>query len=232
MLGASAVALVATSPARWTVAGTITGPMTPSPGRALLVSIEASQEPRIQATGFPSTYNGTGFVPCLERLTGGKMSCLLPPSAPLTSVDLRGTCSGCGACVPPAGAFVKAESKDVDVWVDGDTSVTKATLPSHGSGFIATRFKVVVSGASFVTVKLVARPRGGGTPILDEEQTCERDDGAGTTNAACIFLIYDSSLGSVHDVDVTADATGYGTCAAKGCAPPKTLHVDSLAVLP
>lgn len=235
VLVAASLALIATSPARWTVAGTITGPMAASPGRALLLSIDASQDPRIQATGFPSTSAETGVAPCLERFGGGRMTCLLPPSATLTTVDLRGACGGCSKCVPPPGAFVKAESKEVDVWIDGDTSATPATLPRHGKDFIATRFKVVVSGAQFAVVKFVVRPRAGGRPILDEEQSCTRDDASSTAKAACTFLIFDSALGAVHDVDVTADATGYGVCATStgtACAPPKTLHIDSLAVLP
>jgi hypothetical protein len=229
VLAASSLALFATSPARWSVAGTITGPTTPAPGRALLVTIDASEEPRISATGFPASFSGAE-APCLDRFVGGKMTCLLPPGAALTRVELRGMCGGCKTCAPPPGAFARADVKETDVWIDGDTSAIKETLPSHAKTMIASRVQVLVSGASFVVVRLVARPRGGGLPIFNEQQSCSLD--ATSTKASCTFLIYDSALGTVHDVDLGAEATGYGACAAKGCAPPGTIHVDAVSLLP
>ncbi len=234
VLAASSLALFATSPARWSVAGTITGPTTPAPGRALLVAIDASQEPRISATGFPASSSGVSDAPCLDRLVGGKMTCLLPPDAPLTGLELRGTCGGCKTCAPPPGAFVRADVKETDVWIDGDTGATKETLPSHAKSSIASRVDVVVSGASFAVVRLVVRPRGGGLPIFNEERSCGLDPASAKATASCTFLIFDSALGAVHDVDLSAEATGYGACAAPGkaCAPPRTIHVDSVRVVP
>ncbi len=224
VFGIASLALFATSPARWSVAGTITGPKAPSPGRALLLSIEASEEPHVSASGFPASFTGRGWAPCLDPFAGGKMKCFLPPDATLGGLELAGTCGGCRACVPPPGAFAKADVSEVDAWIDGDTATLALSLPSHAPKMIASRIDLKASGASFVTAKVTLRPRGGGAPVFDETQSCER--------IGCTFLVYDSALGGGHDFDATAEVTGYGECKSKPCTPPKTLHVGSFAVAP
>jgi hypothetical protein len=224
---ASVLALLATSKAKgWSLAATVTGPTTPAATKALSLSIDASHASTIYAKGIPLTFSRGMEAPCLATFTPGKaMTCLLPPGATLDAVEIHGSCGGgCNdPCTVPAGAYGKVETKEVDVSIDGDTKTMPASLPSHGKGFIASRIEVKVSGASFAKAHMTVRPRGGGAALFDVEQTCA---------PTCIALVYDSSLGAVHDVDVTVEATGYEACATPGCAPPKTFHIDSVSLMP
>src|SRR4051812_48023960 len=89
VLVASVVALLATSPARWNVRGTITGPTKPSsPSKALSITIEATHEPTIETTSLPLTYSHGKQGVCLATfLPGAPMKCLLPPGATLDGLE-------------------------------------------------------------------------------------------------------------------------------------------------
>ena len=234
---ASVLALLATSkPKGWELAATITGPKSPSsPAKALSLSIDASHEPHIHAPSIPSTFAHATEAPCLETfLAGAKMTCLLPPGVDLDGVDLQGSCGGCsGACSPPPGAYAKVTVTEVDASIDGDTRTMPASLPSHGKGYIASRFDVRVSGASFIEAQMTIRARGvaTGAPLFDSKKmTC--DYTGAPSHASCIFLVDDAPFATVHDVDVSVEATGYDACAAPPCTPPKTFHIDSVTVMP
>jgi hypothetical protein len=230
----SVLALLATSaPKGWVVGATITGTASPAPSKALALTIESSHDVRIVAASVTATYKHANEAPCLEPFVAGmKRTCLLPPGKTFDRIEAFGPCSsGCSdpCSKPPPGAYAKVESNETDVSIDGDTKTMPASLPSHGKGFIASRFEVKASGASFIEahMTLVARV---GTLHLDETQTCDLD--GASKHATCTFTVMDSALGAVHDVDVTVEATGYEACAAPGCPAPKTFHIDSVTVLP
>jgi hypothetical protein len=232
---ASAFALLATSKAKgWTIHTSITGPTKPAtPAKALALSIESSHDVTVYSMSLPPTYGRGKEAPCLETfVAGAKRTCLLPPGATADGVEVHGPCSGgCNdPCSTPPSAYGKVESKEVDVSIDGETKTMPASLPSHGKGFIASRFEVKASGSSFIEAHLSIVPRGGGKSLFDENQACELD--ITSKHAVCTYTVYDSMLGSVHDVDVTVEATGWDECTAPGCTPPKTFHIDSVKVMP
>ena len=231
---ASVLALLATSkPPGWHLHTTITGPVAPAPSKALSIAIESSHEVKIASSAIKSTYTRGKEAPCLEPFAAGvKRTCLLPPGAPLDAVEVFGSCGGgCNdPCTTPPGAYGKVESTEVDVSIDGDTKTMPASLPSHGKGFIASRFEVKSSGASFIEAHMTITPRGGGKALFDENQACEL--GGSSKHATCTFTAFDSAFGSVHDVDVTVEATGYDACSAPPCVAPKTFHVDSVKLIP
>jgi len=232
---ASVLALLATSPPpRWHVAGTVTGPTkTSATTKALSLSIESSHETVIRASSIPSSYDPGKGTPCLEPFVAGtKRTCLFPPGATLDTVHMNGPCGGgcSGPCTPPPGAHATVDVTEVDVSIDGDTKTMATSLPSHGKGFIASRFEVKASGASFIQAHMTVTARSTGKSLYDENQACNLD--AASKHARCTFTVFDSALAGEHDVDVTVDATGYDACPTAGCAPPKTFHVDSLGVVP
>jgi len=231
---ASVLALLATSKSPgWGFHPTITGPTTTSsPTKALSVSLESSHASTITSLALPATYHGK-HTPCLEPFAAGvKRTCLLPPGAAVDGVEVTGPCGGgCNdPCKIPAGAYGKVETTEVDVSIDGETKTLPASLPSHGKDFIASRFEVKASGASFIEAHMTVTPRGGGKSLFDENQSCELD--VTSKHAICTFTVFDSSIGSVHDVDVTVEATAYDACATAGCVAPKTFHVDSVRLVP
>jgi hypothetical protein len=233
----SALALLGTSkPRGWSVAATVAGPTQAPPGRALEVTIDSSAEPALRATDLATNPYGRSDTPCLARWArGAPRSCLLPPGAELGSVSVEGNCPGCsGECAPPSDTFVKATTSVTEVWRDVATGKMVATLPSHDEHWIATRFQVFVEGARFIQVKLDVIPTGGETTLFSEVQACRA--GTGTDpRASCIFVVYDPKDAGKTNVEVVAEATGWGTpCPSAGsapCAPPKTLRVDSLEIM-
>lgn len=231
---ASVLALLATSKSPgWVLHPTMTGPTTPAASKAIELSIESSHDVTIYSSALPPTYGRGKQAPCLETfLPGVKRTCLLPPGAPVDSVEVHGACGGgCNdPCSVPPGAYGKVEAKEVDVSIDGETKTTPASLPSHGKGFIASRFEVKASSASFIEAHMTVTPRGGGKTLFEENQACELD--ATSKHATCTFTVYDSALGSVHDVDVTVEATGWDACPVPGCVAPKVFHIDSVKLFP
>lgn len=230
---ASVLALLATSKSPgWGFHPTITGPTTPAATKAISVSLESSHASTITSLALTPAYDGR-HTPCLEPFVAGvKRTCLLPPGMALDGVEVTGPCSGgCNdPCKIPPSAYGKVETTEVDVSIDGETKTMPASLPSHGKGFIASRFDVKASGASFIEAHTTITPRGGGKSLFDEHQSCSFD--VTSKHAMCTFTVYDSALGSAHDVDVTVEATGYDACPTPGCAPPKTFHIDSVKLAP
>ncbi len=231
---ASVLALLATSKSKgWTIHTTITGPTAPAATKALALSIESSHDVTIYSMALPPTYGRGKEAPCLETFAVGvKRTCLLPPGAGVDGVEVHGPCSGgCNdPCSTPPGAYGKVESKEVDVSIDGETKTMPASLPSHGKGFVASRFEVKASGSSFIEVHLTVVPRGGGKTLFDENQACVLD--ATSKHGVCTYTVFDSVLGGVHDVDVNVEATGWDECTTPVCTPPKIFHIDSVKVMP
>jgi hypothetical protein len=230
---ASVLALLATSkPPGWVIHAKISGPTTPAPSKAIALSIESSDKVTIQSSAVPTSW-GLKQVPCLEPFSpGAARTCLLPPGAQVDGVELHGSCGGgCNdPCTPPPSAHVKVDATQVDVSIDGATSTIPASLPAHAKGFIVSRFEVKARGASFIEAHMTVVPKGGGKALFDENQSCELD--AASKCAKCTFNVMDSALGSVHDVEVTVEATGWDACSAPGCAPPKTFRIDGVSLIP
>lgn len=232
---ASVLALLATSKAPgWGIHATITGPTKSAATKALALSIESSHAVTITASAVPPSYGHGSGTPCLEPFAAGvKRTCLLPPGATLDGVEVHGACGGGGCndpCTPPPGSHGNVDVTEVDVSIDGDTKTMPASLPSHGKGFIASSFEAKASGSSFIEAHMIVTPRGGGKALFDENQSCALD--VTSKHATCTFTIFDSALGSVHDVDVTVEATGYDVCPAPGCPAPKVFHIDSVKLTP
>jgi hypothetical protein len=234
---ASLLALLATSKGpEWSLNATITGPMTPSAERGLEITIESSAEPRIHARDVvkgPTPHPDT--IPCLGLwVAGAKMSCLLPPGATLTSIEIKGDCGGCATpCVPPAGAFANVTTADAAVWTDVVIARKRVSLPDHVPDHIATPFQVRAAGARFIRVTFTATPAAGGPPLVQEEQACAFGGTGTSAIASCHFLVFDTGVLPKMDVDVVAEITGWGSCpGAKdtACAPPKTLRIDSFEI--
>jgi len=228
---ASVLALLATSkPKGWVLPATLPATTTPAAGQGLKINIEASQAPRLAASGVASNpYNGAD-TPCLTPWApGASQSCLLPPGASLTRVELEGECGNLsGACAPPAGAFVRVTTAETHTWSEVTTARLRKAFPDHPPSYIGTGVRVLVSGAEFISVVFTATPVGGGPPLQRETQACRpmRDGKA----IYCGFMVFDSALGSNKELDLVAEATGWGACGAAGCAAPKTLRIDALEI--
>lgn len=234
---ASLLALVATSkPPEWTLNATITGPMTPAAERGLEVTIESTAEPQIHARDVLKGGSSISDVPCLSPWAPGiKTSCLLPPGATLTSIDISGSCGGCTTpCAPPPGAYANVTTADAAVWTDVVTARKRVSLPDHPKDFISTRFVVKVSGARFIASSFTATAAGGATPLMQEKEPCAPERRPATTAASCYFSILDSAVSPKTDVDVVVEVTGWGSCPGakdKACAPPGTLKLDSFEIV-
>ena len=219
---ASVLALLATSPRRWTMPATVTGPKTSAPPKGLMLDIDSSARPEV---AFHTSTTVGGDLSCLRTwTTGSKPSCLLPPGATLDSVEIHDICSGglgCsgGPCVPPPSAFARATATEVDVWQDDAKAAMTVTLPMHPTGSSASSFAVKASGAEVTQVTFTAQAHTGGARIMSETRVC----------SSCWFMVEDSALPK-GDVDVTVEATGWGDCKGAPCAAPKTFHVDSVTI--
>jgi len=219
-------ALVATSPPRWVIDAKTTGRFTASaPNKGLLVTIDASHAPSLVF------HEGTLLhdkLPCLDTWAPGtKVTCLLQPGATLDMVEIGdGKCAGggggCSECKPPAGAFVNADSKEVDVWADTDRDVLTATVPSHGPHDFMTYIEVTTAGAEAQRVALTITPHGGGPTLLHEERPC----------ATCTFMFAVDRVTAPTSVDIVVEAAGWGACSSGPCPPPKTFHVTRLRIKP
>jgi len=225
------LAVLGTSPARWSRSATLVGAPSAAKGRGLELVITSSAEPSISARGPAKPF--TGGVPCLSPWAPAtRVTCLLPPGTIIDDIAIEGRCGGCtGPCVPPKGAFVTAESTEVDVWKEVVTSKGTSTVPSHGRDFVATRFEVAVDGAEFIEVELEISDASTGARVQLDQESCRRDPSGATPS--CIFLLYDSSLPkSPMSVTLKATATGWGRCGAAVCTPPGKLRVVSMGARP
>ena len=224
-LVASTLALLATSPARWSVTASATGPTTASPGRALVVEVTATHEPRIEINDATVSYPHE--VPCAAPfVAGAPRECLLPPGASFARVTMEGRCAtGCNAppCAPPPGASVSAKTHETDVALDTASSMVSLPLPSHAKGMSGTWVSVGTTGDDFAEVALVVRAHGSPTTIAKLD--------AHACMPTCTFTIDDALVaGKGTTFDVEAQATGYEACAAAPCAPPRTLVITRVEV--
>jgi hypothetical protein len=233
----SPLALLGTSaPKGWSIAATLPQTQQATGTRVLEVSIEASTQPSLRATAALNPY-GQGDTPCLSRWASGRpLICILPPDTPLAAVTIGGPCpGGCsGKCVPPPNAFVRATAREVTGWKATSESRLALPIPNHRKGWTATIFDLHAGGAAFIRAKLTVTSKATGTTMLEETQVCRNMPGASAaTDTYCSFLVSDSLLPSVADVDVVADVTGWGACAGDvACAAPGTLHIASLGLAP
>ena len=219
---ASVLALLATSPRRWTMVATVTGPRTPAPPKGLAIEIDSSERPTV--TLHTASVSRHDELPCLGSWSmGSKLSCLLPPGATLDTVEIRGMCTGGGCsggpCAPPPGAFARVTSSETDVWDDVAKTTMTVPLPIHPAGFIASRFDVKTSGSDIAKVTFTASAHVGGARIMSEDQIGQD----------LWFMVYDSAVPK-GDVDVTVEATGWGDCKGAPCAAPKTFRIDSVTI--
>lgn len=227
---ASVVALLATSPARWTKPALLVGPATAASGRGLDLVITSSQEPEIRTRG-PMASPYTGGTPCLAPWSPStRVSCLLPPGAVIEEVAISERCGGCtGPCVAPKGAFVDAASAEIDVWKAVATAKAVVPVPDHAVGFVATSIRVAVDGAEFIEVELEITAVSSGATLEKQQQSCARQSWSPTP--VCQFLLYDDKLATKPmDVSLLVTATGWGRCASGPCIPPGTLRVVSTTV--
>jgi hypothetical protein len=230
----SVLALLATSPKRWEVTATIDGPKRAPSHRGLELAIDATSEPDIVIAGA----DGGGLkAPCLARwILGTRLSCFVPPDAVLTAVKISGVCPGfvcTGDCPPPAS--VKVTTTETEAWSDVLTSTLTATLPPHDLQHPETYFaesRVVVEGARFIKVKLEVTATGSSAPFFSKEQACELEPAGAGGLAACTFSVPCAKVAPGTNVDVVAEAKGWGTSCVNDvhvpCASPKTLRIDSM----
>ena len=227
---ASVLALLATSPARWRKPAILVGPATAASGRGLELVITSSEAPRVRTRGLPAPPNHRD-EPCLAPWSAStRLSCLLPPGTLIEEVAIDGYCGGCtGPCVAPKGAFVTAESAEVDVWKAVVTAKSVLSVPDHATGWEATRFEVLVDGAEFIKVDLEITAVSSGATLEKQQQSCSRD--ASSSSPACRFFLEDHKLArKPMDVSLLATATGRGRCSAGSCIAPGTLRVVSTKV--
>ncbi len=231
----SVFALLATSPRRWQASAKIDGPTRATSDKGLDVAIDASSEPTLVTEVHGQ---GTSTASCVARWKlGSTLHCLLPPDAALKSVEIRGVCDGCSdECVPPRAAFVNVATRETEIWSDTVTSKLSAKLPSHDPLhplLTDTTFKVRVSGAPFIDVKLEVTRTSDGAPLFRREQVCAPEPAAAEkTTALCVFYVPDAAATQGTSAEVVAEATGWGAPCANDvhppCGPPKTLRIDSL----
>jgi hypothetical protein len=231
----STLALLGTSPARWTKTASVAGPLTPSAGRGLELTLSSDFEPELDVKGVFSSPFARGDIPCSSPwVPRAYVKCVLPPGATIDSVLIRGDCSGCrGPCVPPAGAFVTADSVEIDVWSDAAARTLPFRIPDHTVSFVATRFEILVQGADFVQLEALVVPRGASAPVFRERQSCRAKAGApASAGASCILTVHDTDLPTKPlDVDLRLEVEGHGKCGTPGCKAPGTLRVASVTVL-
>jgi hypothetical protein len=230
---ASVWALLGTSPSRWRLSATVIGPSAASPGRGLELTTTSSAEPSVSVAGLKSTLSQR--LPCLSPWSPGtRVACLVPPGVTVDEVFIGDHCSpGCcsGPCVPPPGAYVNAESREVDVWKEAVSSKLTSVMPQHDRGSVGTGFKALVEGAEIIEVRLEVSPLSGAPVFYRLDETCRRD-GAGPGPLTCHFLVDDGLLPyRPLDVNIVAQATGWGRCAAPPCKPPGTLRVLRIEVV-
>ncbi len=227
---ASVLALLATSPARWRKPAILVGPATAASGRGLELVITSSEAPRIRTRGLPAPPNHRD-EPCLAPWSAStRLSCLLPPGTLIEEVAIDGYCGGCtGPCVAPKGAFVTAESAEVDVWKAVVTAKSVLSVPDHAVDYIATRFAVAVDGAEFIEVEIEIVAVSSGATVVKVRQTCSRD--GRHPSPVCQFSLEDDKLPvKPMDVSLSVTATGWGRCSSGSCISPGTLRVVSTTV--
>lgn len=221
VIAIAVVASIATSPRGWTVDAVLPPPL---PGKPMVVTIEASEEPIFWIEGVegqprqldpPSTWPGRGRY-------------FVPAGARLKQVSVNGRCSGglCsnGDCKAPDTAYVRvASAAPVDGWAAEARSAPVTTVldrarpaPSYRVTIEASRLPIAleIEGAPFNLVPKVWAAQLGPT--------------------ATYYVDWTASAAQPVPVTVTwtARATIQGECAAAGCAVPSGEAVRIVAVEP
>jgi hypothetical protein len=253
VFGVSVLALLGTSPARWTMQESVKGPHEPpSRDHALRVRVEASEDPRLPY----KTANGTAQESTCVR-TGKRptdVTCVLPPGATVDKVEMRGICGegggggGCRRksrseqkqdqpCAPPPGAYVRASSEIVSVWKQKAELAAHVSLPPRPSGKGASLSHIEVYVEPDVPdVEVTLHHKGEqapksavGTPAILTCGTYPKPPGPNTKT--CSFYGFEQVSKAV-ELDLVAEAVRWGACPDdKPCDPPADTPLKVVAIV-
>ena len=145
----AAVASIATSPRRWSVEAT---PPPPAPGKAMAVTLEASEAPNVWIVDGPG---GARRLADVTPAWQGRARYFVPAGARIQQIEITGRCSTglcAGKCKPPDTAHVRVTSATaVDAWIAEDRSapvttvlVSSAPTPSYRVTIEASRLPIAL----------------------------------------------------------------------------------------
>jgi hypothetical protein len=228
----AALASIATSPARWRVEAT---PPPPVAGKAMVVTIEASQRPEVsiqtQSGSRPLVPTEEGSAPGEPQTSSqwpGTGRYFVPAGARLERIEINGRCSGklcSGKCTAPATVHVVVTSvKVVEGWIAESRSDPVTTVLDGGKP--SPKYQVTVeSSRRPVTLEIQ------GAPERLRPSIWQSHSGKTVT----FHLTWYESNGQAEPVTVTwsARATIQGECPGAGaCGVPAEEGVRVVAVEP
>jgi len=239
----TALAVVATSPARWAITAEPPRTQVP-PNRAMLLTIEASHRPNVTSQRASGESGWLAPVDAAqEKPWPGRAEYVIPAGDKLNGVSIYDVCTNAGMCdgrcAPPPGAFVR---------IVGVEAVTEWTLTAESAPQTVTlapeqdaRFEVVIEATRAAEVR--GRSSGNDAELLDTALGYDaptlryQSEDAGAPSKTKIVtwrMKWDvaKEIGK-RTIAWTAVATIRGFCRGDGeCKPPENESIKIISVTP
>jgi hypothetical protein len=174
----AAFACLADQPPRWSMDAKVPATPPAAPGKALRVTIEASQEPSLQVKsgGSQRTWEDRATA---RTSWPGKADLFVDAGGTVDTAYISDRCTSgggmCSNCDPPPGAYLRVLGiSEVDVWsVSATTTIAAGTQPRIDLEIDATRDPLVVSvpstdgscSTTFASSSPFATPAGSGSVL-------------------------------------------------------------------